>query len=381
MIEFDQRLHEVRDFCREAAEDLRARALSVDVEPDAAAEHFDSPVFALIRQSSTPARFREDNPVVRDVPLLDTNSCLETVVGALELARGDFGMMLSAPAPALAGVVVDLLGDERQKELFFTRLHGGRTWTFFAMTEPGRGNDATSMETRLERDADGGGWRLYGQKRYIGNGARGGIGVVFARTGKSALSIRAALVEPPDTGWQAKRLEMIGLRGAYLSELTFDGAPVPGDMLLGEHLPVTRRGMWGAIKTFNNMRIQVAAAAIGTALAMAEYVQDVRKGAPGAHLVQARAEAARELAYEAAARIDHDPEKRYLSSAAKLNATRMAVATARWAANSVGPAGLLEHPLLEKWTRDVCGFEFMEGTGNIQRLHVAQGYQAGDADV
>jgi hypothetical protein len=28
----------------------------------------------------------------------------------------------------------------------------------------------------------------------------------------------------------------------------------------------------------------------------------------------------------------------------------------------------------------VCAFEFMEGTGDIQRLHVAKGYQAGDAD-
>jgi alkylation response protein AidB-like acyl-CoA dehydrogenase len=59
----------------------------------------------------------------------------------------------------------------------------------------------------------------------------------------------------------------------------------------------------------------------------------------------------------------------------------MAVETARWAAVALGPASLIEHPLLEKWTRDVCSFEFMEGTGNIQRIHVAQGYQAGAADV
>jgi alkylation response protein AidB-like acyl-CoA dehydrogenase len=75
-----------------------------------------------------------------------------------------------------------------------------------------------------------------------------------------------------------------------------------------------------------------------------------------------------------------DPDNSYLSCAAKLGATRMAVQTARWASGAMSPAGLLEHPLLEKWTRDVCAFEFMEGTGDIQRLHVAKGYQAGDAD-
>ncbi|WNI18956.1 acyl-CoA dehydrogenase family protein [Actinacidiphila sp. ITFR-21] len=379
MIDFDARLRAIRDATREAAEDLRARALSVDADPDAMEQHFDSPTFALMRRAGTPEAYREPVPGLTD-DLLDESSCLETVVGTLELARGDAGMILAAPGPALAGVIVRLLGDDEQQKRFFTKLHGGRVHTFFAMTEPGRGNDATAMETRLERDG-GDGWLLHGKKRYIGNGARGGIGVVFARTGPSALSIRAALVEPGGPGWYGERLDMIGLRGAYLSELRFDGVPVAGDMLLGRHLPVTRRGMWGAIKTFNNMRIQVAAAAVGTALAMTEYVAEYRKNAPGIHQATNRAEAARELIYEAAARIDRDPERGYLSNVAKVGATGMAEQISRWACGALGPAGLLEHPLLEKWSRDVCAFEFMEGTGNIQRLHVAKGYQAGDADV
>jgi alkylation response protein AidB-like acyl-CoA dehydrogenase len=236
------------------------------------------------------------------------------------------------------------------------------------------------METRLDRDGEGG-WLLRGAKRYIGNGARGGVGVVFARTGPSPLSIRAVLVDLPAPGWQGRRLDMIGLRGAYISELGFDGVPVSRDMLLGEHLPATRRGLWGAIKTFNQARLHVAAAAVGTALAMAEYVVEQRKDVPGGQVALARARAGRELVYEAAARVDRDPERGYLSSAAKLGATRMAVEIGRWASGALGPAGLLEHPLLEKWGRDVCAFEFMEGTGNIQRLHVARGYQCGDADV
>ncbi|HEV3169866.1 MAG TPA: acyl-CoA dehydrogenase [Actinocrinis sp.] len=382
MIELDGRLRAVRDVSREAAEQLRALAQAIDTDPDAMQAHLDTEAYAMVRISNTPAKYRESMPG-RQLRLLDEGNCLETVVGTLELARGDAGALLACPSPALAGVIVDLLGDERQRELFYTRLHGGRTWTFFAMTEPGRGSDATAMETRLERDGAGG-WLLHGEKRYIGNGARGGIGVVFARTGRSALSIRAALVEPalvePPHAWHGQRLDMVGLRGAALSALRFDGVPVRGDMLLGEHLPVTRRGIWGAIETFNNMRIQVAALAVGTALAIAEYVAEHRKSAPGLQLALARAEAARELVYEAAARVMRDPDNSYLSCAAKLGATRMAVQTARWASGAMSPAGLLEHPLLEKWTRDVCAFEFMEGTGDIQRLHVAKGYQAGDAD-
>ncbi|WP_258534534.1 acyl-CoA dehydrogenase [Streptomyces sp. PT12] len=375
--DFDHRLRAIRAAAREAADDLRSRALAIDADPGAMEGHLDAPAYAMVRRSETPEEFRDarDGP-----PVLNRDSCLENVVGMTELARGDAGALLACPSPGLAGVFVDLLGDAAQRERFYGRLADGRTWSFFAMTEEGRGSDATAMETRLERDGSGG-WLLHGAKRYIGQGARGGVGVVFGRTGRSALSIRAALVELPAPGWHAGRLDMVGLRGAFLSELRFDGLPLAGDLLLGEHLPVTRRGVWGAVTTFHRMRVRVAAAAVGTALAMAAYVAEHRKGAPGADLVAARARAARRLVLRAAARVDRSPERGYLSSVAKLGATRMAVATAHWAAAALGPAGLLEHPLLEKWTRDVRAFELMEGSGNIQRLHVARGYRSGDADA
>jgi alkylation response protein AidB-like acyl-CoA dehydrogenase len=375
MIEWNARLTACRDASVAAAADLRRRALAVDADPDLIAPHFDSPTFEMIRTGSTPIRYRQtqlDTGPYR----YDNDSCLERVISTLELARGDAAMMLACPGPALAGIVVDVLGSETQKELFYRRIGDGRTWSFFAMSEPGRGNDATAMETRLEADGSGG-YRLYGVKRYIGNGARGGIGVVFARTGRSALSIRAVLVEPPATGYKAQRLDMVGLRGAYLSEVHLDGVPVPAGMVLGEHLPVTRRGMWGAIQTFHNMRIQIGAMAVGTGLAMCEYVTEYRRHAPGADLLTARLEAAKELVYDAAAGYDADPDQAYLSSVAKLTGTRLAIEAGRWAAAALGPASLIEHPLLEKWTRDVCAFEFMDGTSNIQRLHVAQGYLKG----
>jgi alkylation response protein AidB-like acyl-CoA dehydrogenase len=383
MIELSDRLRAVRDSTHEVAADLRARALSVDADPDAMDSHLDSPVFRRMQAVSTPAKYRPATDPSFEGP--DDVSCLEHVIGTLELGWGDAGMILSCPGPALAGVVVEHLGSQEQKEYFYRRLEDRRTWTFFAMTEPGRGNDATAMATRLDPDGAGS-YLLHGSKRYIGNGARGGIGVVFARTGRSPLSIRAALVEPPAPGWSGRRLNMVGLRGAYLSELEFDGVPVAKHMLLGEHLPATQRGMWGAIKTFNKMRVQVSALAVGTAVAIWDYVaehhQEASRTARAAlPVVKAQVEAARQLVYEAAVRVDNFPGSGYMPSAAKLGATRTATRTAAWAAAALGPASLIEHPLVEKWSRDVCGFEFMEGTGNIQRLHVAQGYHAGDADA
>lgn len=374
--ELDDRLRALRDVTAEFAADLRSRALAVDTDPDDMKSHLDSPALNLIRTASMPEAYRTA-PLRTDGWEYRYDSCLERVVGLLEMARGDAGLVLACPGPALAGVVVDALGSDAQRDVFYRRIADGGAWTFFAMTEAARGNDATAMETRLDRDGDD--FVLRGGKRYIGNGARGDVGVVFARTGRGALSIRAVLVDLPAPGWHGMRLDMIGLRGAYLSELTFDGVPIPRERLLGEHLPVSRRGMWGAIQTFNNVRVQVAAMAVGTALAMHDVVTGERPGAPGAERVACRLAAARALIYEAAAYVDGDPDRGYLSSAAKLTGTRLAVDVARWAGAALGPASLVEHPLLEKWTRDVSAFEFMEGTSNIQRLHVAQGYLKGAA--
>jgi alkylation response protein AidB-like acyl-CoA dehydrogenase len=377
MIVVDDRLRASRDVTAEAALDLRTRALAVDADPTDMAPHMDSPAFRMMRLFTTPAEYRDEELDLPDHT--GTGSCLEKVIGTVELARGDAGVVLAMPGPALAGVVVEVLGSPAQQERFYRKLSGGHTWTFFAMTEPERGNDATAITTRLEKVGPGE-YRMYGHKRYIGSGARGGIGVVFARTGPSPLSIRAVLVEVPADGFRAERLPMVGLRGAYLSELWFDGLRVTDDMLLGQHLPATRRGIWGAMRTFNNMRIQVAALAVGTSLAIHDLVAELRPNAPGIDRQAARLEAARQLVYDMAAQVDHDSEQAYFPSAAKLSAVPLGLATARWATGSLGPAGLFEHPLLEKWCRDVRAFEFMEGTTNIQRLHVSQGYLKGRSD-
>jgi alkylation response protein AidB-like acyl-CoA dehydrogenase len=77
------------------------------------------------------------------------------------------------------------------------------------------------------------------------------------------------------------------------------------------------------------------------------------------------------MLYDAAAEVDHCPDDRRPASIAKLHNTALAIRTTRWAAKALGPGSMLEHPLLEKWSRDVYAFEFMDGTSNILRLHTA----------
>ncbi|MEJ2853338.1 MULTISPECIES: acyl-CoA dehydrogenase family protein [unclassified Saccharothrix] len=369
MIDLDARTRVLREVGLECAKELADMALAVDADPDDMAPHLGSQALDLIRLVCTPARFR-DRPLRLDGQEYGDTTCLQRVVGTAALARGDAGAVLAAPGPALAGIVVDVLGGPEQQERFHRALADGRTWSFFAMTEPRGGNDATGMLTRLDRTPDG--RALHGAKRYIGNGARGDVGVVFARTGPSPLSIRAALVEAPLADCARRPLDTIGLKGARLSELTFAGTPVAEESLLGNHLPASRRGMWGAIRTFLSMRVQVAAMAVGTAQALFDRVREHRPDAPGVDEVRLSLDAAHTVLYEAAAAVDHEPERADPASVAKLVGTALGVRVARWAARSLGPASLLTDPLLDKRVRDVHGFEFMEGTTNIQLLQVAQ---------
>ncbi len=375
MFELDERLGALRRASAELAGELRERALAVDRDPYDMKPNLDLAAYAMIRRFMTPLRFTDGPPRVGRFEYAP-GSCLQQVVWSAELAYGDAGLVMACPGPSLAGVLVDLLADEAQQERFYGALADGVTWSFFAMTEPGRGNDASALETRLEWQP-GEVCHLRGTKRYIGNGSRGSVGVVFARTGTGPLSIRAALVEPPLPGFEASALDMIGLRGACLGEIRLDAVPVPAEQVLGRHLPAARRGLWGAVRVFNTMRAHVAALAVGTGLALVDLVRAERPRAPGAADLAARLDAGRRLVYAAGASVDHDRGAGGLPSAAKATATALAREASRWAVRSLSSDAIAEHPLLEKWSRDVCAFEFMEGTTDIQRLQVSRSIRKG----
>ncbi|WP_405594733.1 acyl-CoA dehydrogenase family protein [Streptomyces sp. NBC_01092] len=362
----------VRAACASVATDLRQRALAIDADPADMEPHLGSVAYTFNRVGATPYRFRESQWSLIDSGGAEP-SCVERVIASMEWAYGDAGALMACPGPALAGLAVDVLGNEAQQEYFYGRIADGRTWTFFAMTEPEVGSDAAQMRTRFERD-DSGDYVLNGAKRYVGNGDRGTIGVVWARTSDNLLGIRAALLDLPAEGCTARALPMLGLRGARLSEMSFTNVRIPAKMMLGEHLSASRRGLWGAMRSLHTMRLVVGALAIGTARAILDYVAEFFPTARGAETMGDRIAAARASMLDTAAAIDTDPDRAHLCAAAKLTGSRLAAEASGWALAVAGPGAWADHPLLEKWHRDARGFEFMDGTSNIQRLHLAQGY-------
>ncbi|MGY0057641.1 acyl-CoA dehydrogenase family protein [Streptomyces sp. LZ34] len=370
----------LRARAREVAPALREAALAIDADPARMDEHLDNPAFRLFRAMGIPKRFQDERAraEVKGLP----QDFLAKMICSMELARGDAGAMFAGPGAALAGVVVRSMGDPAQQAAFYERVIGGATWAFCAITEPQAGSDATRMRTTLTPadPADrGGDWLLNGAKKYVGNGSRGGIGVVFAQTGTSPLGVRAVLLELPAPGAHGEALDMIGLRGARISEMTFHEVPIARDRLLGAHLPATRRGMWGAVTAFYGARVQIAATAVGLAAAVHDYVRAERRTPAPAErrtleTASLRIAAAARLVHRTALLVEADQGRGDASALCKLEAVRLVRDVTHRLPALLGRGALLDHPLLEKWARDAAALEIMEGTSDIQRLRLAQDY-------
>ncbi|MDX2525307.1 acyl-CoA dehydrogenase family protein [Streptomyces europaeiscabiei] len=381
MIELDGRLRALRDHARAWADSLRPHALEADRDPDSLDRYLELPAFSRVSCLQIPPEYNDD-PLEAGGHRYYLMSPLERVVCFEEMARGDLGLLLGAPGAPMAGVLVAELGDDAQKEWFYGYIRKRPTWTFFGLTEPTGGSAALDLKTTLTPRSDGASWLLHGAKRHVGNATRADVGVIFARSGKGPLALRAVLVEAGSPGFTATPVDTLGLRAARLGEITLDSVEVPAERVLGQHLTSTRRGMWGWLRTFNLLRPTVAAMGIGVAQAAYEYVVTSRRVLRQDEQIRLagmgqRIEAVRQLTRRAAMAVEANPSEGYLASAAKMRAARVAEEVTMSALDFFGPGALLEHPLLEKWARDARGIEYMEGTTNVQRLNVFAGLSRG----
>ncbi|WP_232666638.1 acyl-CoA dehydrogenase family protein [Pseudonocardia sp. TRM90224] len=370
----------------DVAAELRGPDLVLDADPDTVAAHLDLPALRLHQATMIPPAHTEQ-PYRIDGKAVVGGSCLVQTVVTERLSYGDPGLVLVAPGPSLSGVVLDGLGDAAQQQAFyrrFTQRFTGPTWTFFALTEHGKGSAAAELETTLLPAADPGHFTLHGTKRYIGNGAHAQVGVVFARRAPGPFGIEAVLVDATAPGLTADLLPTIGLTGARIAQLTFDGLLVGPDMILGRTRRPSRRGLLGAREALHFYRPLLAARAIGVADAVLDHVRDARGWLPAAGQAQldtlrARIRYTRDRVRAAASAVDAGSPPQHDIAAGKLGASRLAEEATLLAVELLGPTTLLEDPWLAKAYRDVRAFEIMDGVGDLHRLQVFQGVLRGVA--
>ncbi|GAB1510532.1 acyl-CoA dehydrogenase family protein [Actinophytocola sp. KF-1] len=311
-------------------------------------------------------------------------TAIAAVVEEVSAACASTGAILAAHA--LGAVPVRLAGTDDQKRDLLGPLRAGEAISF-ALTEEGAGSDAAAIRTRAEPDGDG--WRLTGEKIYIGNGGVSTRYVVFAKTdpGAGARGITAFVVPAGAPGVTIDRIEdKMGIRGTRTSNLKLDGVRVTAGDVLGQ----VGRGLKLALRTLDLGRVSVAAQGLGIAyaayrLAAREAARRHTFGKPvienqgiGFRLADLAVDlsAARMLTYEAAKAYDTGQPVSLPGAMAKLHTSEVAHRAVDLAVQVYGGDGFCKPCPAERLYRDQRVLEIYEGSSEIQRLVLSRAIAA-----
>jgi len=284
----------------------------------------------------------------------------------------------------IAGQVLVGFGTDEQKARWLEPMASGEVVASFALTEPGAGSNPSGLRTKAVRNgANGSGWNINGQKRFITNAPAADLFVVFARTrpADDAGAGIAVFLVPADAAGVvvgAKDAKM-GQEGAWTSDVSFDDVRVPDTALIGGSEDI---GYRAAMISLARGRVHIAALAVGTAQrALDESVAYAAAATQGGtpignfQLVQAMIAdqqtgvlAGRALVRDTARLWVSGEDRRVAPSAAKLFCTEMVGQVADLAVQIHGGSGYMRDVPVERIYRDVRLLRLYEGTSEIQRL-------------
>ena len=253
----------------------------------------------------------------------------------------------------------------------------------YALSEAGSGSDAFALQTRAERVGDG--WRLYGRKLWITNGAEAGVYIVFAnaRPDDGYRGIIAFVVERGFPGFSVgKKEDKLGIRASSTVELILDDCRVPEENVLGE----VGKGYKIAIETLNEGRIGIGAQMLGLAQGALDhttrYVQQREQFGRRIsdfqgvqfQLAQMRTEleAIRLMVYNAARLKDAGHAFVAEAAMAKLFSSQVAQSIASTCIDLHGGYGFTKEYPVEKLYRDAKIGTIYEGTSNMQLQTIAK---------
>ncbi|HET6866416.1 MAG TPA: acyl-CoA dehydrogenase family protein [Solirubrobacteraceae bacterium] len=302
-----------------------------------------------------------------------------------EIAKACASTALILMIQELGTLPIKLFGSEELKDRFLPRCATGEWSPAFALSEPEAGSDPGGMRTRAVKTD--GGWVITGTKNWITNLGVADFYVVFAVTDSSAghsRGISAFVVEADRPGFSVGKLEhKLGIRGSPTGQPIFEDVEVPDENLIGE----AHQGFKVAMATLDRSRLGVAAQALGIAQGATDYAAGYARerrqfGQPinafqGIQFkladMETQCAAARELLYQACAKIDRgDPDLGKYSAMAKLFCSDVAMRVTVEAVQVLGGYGYVKEYPVERMMRDAKITQIYEGTNEIQRLVIAR---------
>ena len=184
------------------------------------------------------------------------------------VARRDLTVAVGHGKTYLGAACVWVAGTREQAEGLGARIRAG-TPVSLGLTERAHGSDlmAGELSAAPAPAADGGGYRISGEKWLINNATRGGMLTVLARTdpaggprGFSTLLVDKS--DLPPGGYSClDKVRTLGIRGADISGIAFHGARVPGRSLIG----APGGGLETVLKALQLTRILCVALSLGAA--------------------------------------------------------------------------------------------------------------------
>jgi alkylation response protein AidB-like acyl-CoA dehydrogenase/putative sterol carrier protein len=273
-------------------------------------------------------------------------------------------------------------GSEELKQRYVVPSVAGRKVGALAITEPDAGSDVASIRTTAVRDGDH--FVVNGAKTFITNGAEGDFLTLAVRTGgKGAAGISLLAVDGDTPGVRvANRLAKLGWHASDTAEIVFEDARVPVDRLIGGE----NQGFALIMESFGLERLCSAAIAVGSADVALEHTLRymAERHAFGRPLSRFQAlrhrladlaselEAARQLAYHTAWRLERGLPAIRESAMAKLVCTELGKRVADECLQLFGGYGFMEEYPVARFYRDARGATITAGTSEIMREIVSR---------
>lgn len=296
-----------------------------------------------------------------------------------EVGRGCSSVRSLLTVHTMASWAVHRWGTPEQRECWLPRMSRGAVLGAFCLSEPGAGSDTSGITTTAA--PHGGGWRISGVKRWITNGQRADLLLVFARVGTGI----AAFLVPHDTpGVSVLPIDgMLGTRASMIAEISFQDVDLGPEALLGPSGFTAGMVLTG---TLDLGRYSVATGSVGIIQACVDACAGYaagRKvnGAPISELPQIRAKlsdmvtdarAARLLCQEAGRLKDAgEPSTIMATWIAKYFASTAAARHATQAVQVHGANGCSPDYPVERFYRDAKVMEIIEGSTEVQQLTIA----------
>jgi alkylation response protein AidB-like acyl-CoA dehydrogenase len=297
---------------------------------------------------------------------------VSAVCPALDVSRGVTSVYFVQP--------VHKFGTEEQRSQYLPSIVSGEKLGAIGITEPDVGSDTAGMKTRAVLEGDE--YVIDGEKRFITNGSLADYICLFAVTDPSVKprdGMSTFIFETDNPGFSVvKDYELMGMRGARVSHLKFEGARVPKSSMLGEE----NKGFKILMNELDTERTSLAAGAVGYSRAAFEIAvaHSVEREQFGRQIrrfegvsfkiaeMSTKLEAARLLTLQAARMIDNGMNASRQGAAAKLFACDAAQEITYEALQVTGGIGYTSESKTEQLYRDARLMTIGGGTAEIMKF-------------